>query len=88
MQEQGATTKLVPSVLQASPVTALPPEDEMWWMRLGDICAAALLERDKKKGMKVTKSLIVPESPLIAEYQEYFHPGSDWESLKIVFAFM
>ena len=49
LQEQGATTKLVPSVLQASSVGALPPEDEMWRMVLGDIWAAALLESDKKK---------------------------------------
>ena len=40
LQEQGATTKLV---LQDSSVVPVPPEDEMWWMRLGDIWAAALL---------------------------------------------
>ena len=43
LQEQGATTKLVPSVLQASSVVPVAPEDEMWRMRLGDIWAAALL---------------------------------------------
>ena len=45
LQEHGATTKLVPSVLQDPPVVPVPPEDEMWRMRLGDIWAAALLER-------------------------------------------
>ena len=54
LQEQGATTKLVPSVLQASSVVPVAPEDEMWRMRLGDIWAAALLERDKKKKDEIT----------------------------------
>ena len=48
LQEQGATTKLVPSVLQDPPVVPVPPEDEMWRMRLGDIWAAALLEREQR----------------------------------------
>ena len=54
LQEQGATTKLVPSVLQAPPVVPVPPEDEMWRMRLGDIWAAALLEREERVRDEVT----------------------------------
>ena len=73
LQEQGATTKLVPSVLQASSVGALPPEDEMWRMVLGDIWAAALLESDKKKRDEEFSCGTIPHIAESFYNQKYVH---------------